>query len=70
MFSRNGLCAKMIVCVQGTNNHRTLNIEISQKTVQFFFFFMNSNKIISFSRLIKSIQKYLNDACYIKDKTI
>ncbi|KAL4153780.1 hypothetical protein QTP88_001613 [Uroleucon formosanum] len=66
-----GLCPKIIVCDQGTNNQSTLkSLNISEDNP---FFFINNNKIFSLfdvPHLLKSIRNNLINACYIKDNKI
>lgn len=66
-----GLCPKIIVCDQGTNNQSTLkSLNVSEDSP---FFFINNNKIFSLfdvPHLVKSIRNNLINACYIKDNKI
>ena len=66
-----GLCPKIIVCDQGTNNQSTLkSLNISEDSP---FFFINNNKIFSLfdvPHLLKSVRNNLINACYIKDNKI
>lgn len=66
-----GLCPKIIVCDQGTNNQSTLkSLNVS---VENPFFFVNNNKIFSIfdiPHLLKSIRNNLIGACYKKDDKI
>ncbi|KAL4149559.1 hypothetical protein QTP88_003486 [Uroleucon formosanum] len=66
-----GLCPKIIVCDQGTNNQSALkSLNVSEDSP---FFFINDNKIFSLfdvPHLIKSVRNNLINACFIKDDKI
>ena len=66
-----GLCPKVIVCDQGTNNQSTLkSLNISEANP---YFYINNNKFFSLfdvPHLIKSIRNNLIKACYMKGDNI